>query len=365
MDIRHIGKVTAVAVSAALLFCGCGNGGGGAASNSLEGTDLTPYITLGDYKGLTVHMEDATVSADDVEKEISASLQYKKTQETVTDRPVEEGDTVNIDFVGYKDGVAFEGGTGYGYDLDIGSGTFIPGFEEGLIGASIGDTVSVNVVFPDNYQEESLAGQPAVFDVTIHGISSNSIPELDDSLAKELDPEIATAEEYRAKVEKELKENKEESAETEAYEELLQQVEDNSTIVEGDKLPKWLVEQDAADQKKSLEASLISYGMDLNTYLSQQGMTEEEFDEQLKEYAEMLARTQILVQALANAENISISDEDLKKAYDEEAGNYGYENGEAFHKYLQEDGRESSFKGMLLARRVEEMLLKNANVVTD
>ena len=184
----------AVAMAASVLMSGCGD------KKDISSVDASKYVKLGDYKGLSVSVNDTTVSDKEVEETVSSNLSAKGTMTAVTGRAVQNGDTVNIDYVGTKDGVAFNGGTAQGYDLVIGSGTFINGFEDGLIGHEIGEKVALNLTFPENYGSAELAGQDVIFDVTINSISENVVPELDDAVAKELDPEVSTKEEYIAKI---------------------------------------------------------------------------------------------------------------------------------------------------------------------
>ncbi|MBQ9550777.1 MAG: trigger factor [Lachnospiraceae bacterium] len=331
-------------------------------AKSLEDADLSDLITLGEYKGLKVTLEDTTVSDDDVKAAENSALSLKKTQEPVTDRAAQEGDTVNIDYEGKKDGVPFSGGTAKGHDLELGSHSFIDGFEDGLVGAKVGETRDLNLTFPEEYHDEALAGQDVVFTVTVNSISANIIPELTDALAKELDPDVSSVKEYREKLKKTLQESKNEAAKAQAYGELLTAVQDKSDIASGDRLPAWLLDQIKADQKENFEASLEMYGIDLDTYLKQQGMTEEDFDETLDAYARSIAAQELVVQALANAENIKVTDEDLKAQYEEDAVSYGYKSGAEFEEAVKKQGAEQTFRDATLTRKVEEMLLSYADI---
>ncbi len=353
---------SAVCLGAALLTAVCLVGCGGSKGKDLSSIDASKYVTLGEYKGLEVTVEDTTVTEDDVKDAVDSALSSKKTTEAVTDRAVQDTDTVNIDYVGKKDGVAFDGGTAQGYDLTIGSNSFIDGFEEGLIGAEIGETKTLNLTFPENYSNTDLAGQDVTFDVTINSISANIVPELTDALAAELDTEVSTADEYRQKVKEKLEKQKSASARSAAYSELLSQVQESSTVVSGDELPKWLIDEDIESEKKSFENSLTMYGLDLETYLTQYGMTEDEFNDQVESYAKNIAQQQLLVQALAQAENIKIDDAYVDSRYEQDAATYGYESGEKFRETVEQQEAEKTYRESLLTELVEEMLFKNAKV---
>ena len=329
---------------------------------SLETADLSDLITLGDYKGLKVTLQDTVVTDDDVQAAEDSALSLKKTQEPVTDRAAREGDTVNIDYEGKKDGVPFAGGTAKGHDLELGSHSFIDGFEDGLIGAEIGETRDLNLTFPEEYHDKDVEGQDVVFTVTVNSISANIIPELTDALATELDPDVSSAKEYREKLRKSLQESKNEAAKAQAFGELLTAVQDKSDIASGDRLPSWLLDEIKKEQKENFEASLEMYGIDLDTYLKQQGMTEEDFDETLDAYARSIASQQIVVQALANAENIKVTDEDLKAQYENDAASYGYSSGAEFEEAVKKQGAEQTFRDATLTRKVEEMLLGYADI---
>ncbi len=367
--------VAVTALAALSLFAGCGqkeesaeespaavDTGTEESGGTLETADISKLITLGNYKGIKVTLQDTSVTDENVDEYINTILESKKTQKEVTDRAVQDGDTVNIDYEGKKNGVPFDGGTANGRNLDIGSHTFIEGFETGLIGATIGETRELNLTFPENYHKADLAGQDVVFTVTVNSISENILPELDDQLAKELEPEVSSVKEYRDKVKKDLKRSKVDFAKTQAFSELLSEVQKGSEIKEADKLPDWLLDGIKKEQKESFEASLDLYGIDLETYLKQQGMTEGDFDETLTAYAQSIAGQQLTVQALANAENIKVSDEDLKTQYEEDASAYGYESGEEFEEAIKKMGQEQTFRDATLTRKVEEMLLKYADI---
>ncbi len=352
---KSLSVLAGVVIGAAVMMTGCG-------SHSLDSVDASKYVTLGEYKGLTVSVNDTTVSEGAIEEAIKSDLESKAVLEPVTDRAVEDGDTVNIDYVGKKDGEAFEGGTANGADLVIGSNTYISGFESGLIGHNAGESVSLNLTFPKDYQSAELAGQDVVFDVTINSISQNVVPELTDELASQINSSVSTVEEYKEAVKSKLEETKQNTAKSMVYSDLLQLANENATIVSGNKLPKWLVKQNADNEKANFNANLSTYNITLEKYLSNFGMTEEQFNEEIQTFAENIASQQLLVEAIAQAENIKLSNDDIEKAYEDYAKRYSYTSTDDFKKKVKEKDGEAAFKESVLTTKVEEFLFKNANI---
>ncbi len=341
-----------ISLAAAFILAGCG---GGHSLMNLKGSD---YVTLGNYKGLEVTIEDTTISDGDVKEKVMEDLESLSADEEV-DRNAEEGDTVNIDYVGKKDGVAFDGGTAQGYNLVLGSGTFIDGFEEGLIGHGAGETVVLNLTFPENYGSEELAGQDVTFDVTVNKVLSRKAPDLNDETANRLQPSANTVDEYMAMVREQLQEEKVSSALETAKNSLFQTAMENSEIVSGDRLPSWLIEQSADKYRESIESSIEAYGYSLTDFLKSQGMSQEQYESQVRAYAENVSRVQLFVIALSQEEGIEV---DLEKEYGNYAARYGYSSAEEMKKSIKENNSEDSFRYMLLAERVEEFLLENAHI---
>lgn len=315
------------------LLCGC------AAQNpgSLKEADLEKFVTLGEYKGLTYTPVDTTVS----EYAYTVALQekladagYGETDEKeITKGKVQIGDTANIDYVGKKDGVAFEGGTAQGYDLGIGSGSFIAGFEEGLVGVEIGTTVDLNLTFPANYGNAELAGADVVFTVTVHSVTDRTTyPELTDAVAKKADEDCKTAKELTQKIKDELKAAKEEDALSSMQNELWGQVMGNTTFA--DQLPKTILE----NTTKQYEELYTSYGMqngytDLASFLSANGMTQAD----LEEMAVSMVKQQLAAYAIAEAEGYQVSDEEFNATAKEFAEASGYDDIDEYVKLVGED----------------------------
>ncbi len=334
---------------------GCGN-------KTLDKVKASDYVKLGNYKGLSVTVGDTSVSEEDIDNEIKNEHSSKATKKDIKDRPAADGDTVNIDYVGKKDGVAFEGGTADGYELTLGSGTFIPGFEDGVVGHDIGETFDLPITFPEDYGAADLAGQDVVFTVTVNSISENELPELTDTVAHELNSEVNTVSELREDIRKSMETARRDAARTEAYSNLLAQVQTSSEITPGDELPKWLINSIVETEKKNFENGLAAYGTDLNTYLSQSGITEEQLNAQITSYARTVAGQELLVHALAQAEGIEVTDADIDEQYEEYAMEYGYASAEDFKKSVEDRGGADTFRESVLTRKVQEMLFKNAKV---
>ena len=344
-----------------------GNAGGAAAASqsensTLDTADLSKLVTLGQYKNLELSVNSAKVTQEDIDAQIENALSSEAEQVEVTNRAVKEGDIVNIDYEGKKDGVAFDGGTAQGYDLTIGSGTFIDGFEDGLIGAKIGDTLDLNLTFPENYGAAELAGQDVVFTVKVNSIKEEKLPELTDELAKKINPEVKNVDEFKAYIKDSLEQAAIDASRNTAYSQLLNMVDASSQVVSGDEIPSGILNEIIEAEKSSFETMIKAYGMDLESYLSSQGLTEDEYNEQIRVYSESVARQKLLVRALAKAENIEVNENDLKEQYENYAQEYGYSSADEFKKAVEQQDGVETFKEAVLTRKVEEMLFANANI---
>lgn len=315
-----------------------------------EEYDINDYIKLGQYKGIEVKLEKSEITGEDVEAAIQMELfDSGITPVEVTDRPVRLGDTVNIDFVGYLNGEAFEGGAAEGYDLTIGSGAFINGFEDQLIGAKLNQELDINVVFPVNYSNTQLAGQPATFKVKINKIQ---YIDLTDDVAKSMGFE--NVEEYRKTVFQELVSENEEN--------LLNQKRNYiyNTVVKGSeiKLPDNLIEYYAYEFKTLYTNIVSSYGIDLETYLSFYGYSMEDFERDALSYSELMATKELVVKAISTIEGIEVTDDEFQAKAVEMAKEYGYESTEEFLneadvKYLKNEMLIDKVMDFLVAESVE------------
>ena len=319
----------------------------------LSGINVADYVTLGEYKGIEVSVDAPVVTDEYLDSYIDYVLQSNMVTTEITDRPVEEGDIVNIDYEGKIDGVAFDGGTAQGYDLTIGSGTFIDGFEDGLIGAETGETVDVNVTFPENYQGEEVAGKDAVFTVTVNSISVQTLPELTDEFVQGLDVGVNTVEEYRQYAYDLLMEEEQATHDSNAEIAVLEAVMAGSQIQDP---PEDMTNRyyNRIIDNMTYYASL--YGYDLETFLSMQGTSEDA----IRESAAQAGQEIIVMQAIADAEGLSVTDEELDAEIETNAGSLGYDDVEEYRASLDVEG----YREYMMSEKVLNFLLENA-VVTD
>lgn len=265
---------------------------------------VKPEVTLGQYKGVEVEKADASVSAEDVEAELKKVQEQNARLLTVEDRGVEDGDQTVIDFEGFVDGKGFEGGKAEDYPLTIGSHSFIDTFEEQLIGKKIGEECEVNVTFPTEYHAADLAGKPATFKVTVKEIKVKELPELNDEFASEVS-EFDTLDEYNKDVEKKLAEKKEIEANSKNEDAVVAKVVENATM----EIPDKMIDAQAENMVQDMARRMQSQGLSLDMYLKYTGMTVEQMKEQARPDAEKRIRTRLVLEAVAKAENIQISDE--------------------------------------------------------
>ena len=270
-----------------------------------------PEVTLGEYKGLEVDKVSTRVTQKEVDAKIQEEAEKNARTITVEDRAVQDGDEVVLDFEGFVDGVAFEGGKGENYPLTIGSGSFIPGFEEQLVGAETEKEVEVKVTFPEDYHAEDLKGKEAVFKCTVHEIKAKELPEIDDEFAAEVS-EFDTLEEYKADVKTKIKEQKAAEGKAKQEDQVVEQAVKNATY----ELPEAMVETQAEQMANDFAQRMQSQGLTMEQYFQFTGTTAEQMMEDLKPQAVKRIETRLVLEAIAKAENIEISDEKL----DEEIG---------------------------------------------
>ncbi len=265
-----------------------------------------PEVKVENFKGLEVEKVEDTVTEEDILARLNQDRDKNSRLVEVTDRPVQDGDIVTLDFEGFKDGVAFEGGKGEGYELTIGSKTFVDTFEEQLIGTNIGEEKEVNVTFPENYGQADLAGQPATFQTKIHAIKLKELPELDDEFAKDVS-EFDTLDEYKAKIKEDLSVQKAEYAKSELQNRLMEQLVETVEI----NLPESMVEMQVENLVRDYASQLQSQGISLEMYLEFMGQTMESLREVYKPEAEKQVRGRLILEAIANQENFEVSDEEV------------------------------------------------------
>lgn len=279
-----------------------------------------PEVSVGEYKGLKAERAVVKVDAAEVNAEISSLQDRNARMISVEDRAAKKGDTVVIDFEGFADGKAFDGGKAEGHSLELGSGHFIPGFEDQIIGKNIGDEFDVNVTFPEEYGEKSLAGKPAVFKVKLHEIKVRELPKADDEFAKDVS-EFDTLKELKADLKKKALERKNKAADEAVENTLVQQIVDGLT---GD-IPEAMFENRMNQSLQDFDYRLRSQGMDLNTYLKYTGSTAEEFKKSFRLQAEMQVKYRLALEKIAELEKFEISDEEVDKEYSRLAEQYSVE----------------------------------------
>lgn len=278
-----------------------------------------PEVKLGEYKGLEAKMLDTEATDDDVAEELKNMQDRNSRLVTVEDRAAEMGDTAEIDFEGFVDGVAFEGGKGENYPLELGSGSFIPGFEEQVAGHKSEEEFEVNVTFPKEYAEE-LAGKNAVFKCKIHEIKSKELPELDDDFAKDVS-EFDTLDELKADLKKQIADRKTASANTDFENQLLEQVCDNMEV----EIPECMFDQKCDEMIQDYAYRLQMQGIDLNTYLGYLGHTQEQFKAQFMDGAKQQVKTQIALDAIVEAEKLEATEDEINAEIDKLAAQYDME----------------------------------------
>ena len=282
---------------------------------------VKPEVTLGEYKGLKVDKVSTRVTQKEVDEEIDKERERNARTIEVTDRAVQDKDQVILDFEGFVDGAAFEGGKGEKYPLTIGSGAFIPGFEEQLIGAEIGKEVEINVTFPEEYQAKELAGKAAVFKCTVHEIKAKEIPELDDEFVSDVSEESETVDAYKAEVKAKIKERKEREGRQKKEDQAVEQAVANAQI----DIPDPMIDLQTKQMADDFARRIMQQGMSLEQYFQFTGLSEEKMMEEFRPQAEKRIRTRLVLEAVVAAENIEVSDERLDEELKRMADSYQME----------------------------------------
>lgn len=276
---------------------------------------VSPEVTLGEYKGLDIHKDEVNVTDEDVEAELS------KVQDRFADwvlreegQPAEDGDQVTIDFVGKKDGEPFEGGSGENYPLELGSNTFIPGFEEQLVGVKTDDVKDVTVIFPEDYQAADLAGKEAVFTVTVHDIKYKDRPEVNDELIAQLKRDgVETVEKFKEVTKEDLTKERERAADEKFTNDLMETISDNATV----EIPAVMIENEVDNLYRDFTNRMQQSGFTAEQYFAATGQTEDDLKATMRPDAQRRVKGSLVLDAVIKAENIEISDEDVEKEYTE------------------------------------------------
>ena len=306
-----------------------------------------PEVTLGKYNGVTVTKIDTSVTDEEVDAEIEQQRNINARTVTITDRPVKEGDTAVIDFEGFVDGVAFEGGKGENHPLEIGSHSFIDTFEDQLVGKNAGDEVEVNVTFPEQYQAEELAGKPAVFKVKINEIRAKELPELNDEFVQDVS-EFDTMAEYREDTKKKLQERKENAAKGTKEDEAIQKIIDKSKM----EIPEAMIDMQAENMIEEFAQRISAQGMSFDQYMQFSGMTIDKMKEQVRPEALQRIQSSLVLEQIAKEENIVASDEDVDAEVEKMASMYGMK-AEDLKSYMGDSEKESMKRDIAVKKAVE------------
>ena len=318
---------------------------------------VKPDVTLGEYKGVAVEKNVEKVTDEAVDARIQNDVERASTTQDVTDRAVENGDIVNLDYAGSVDGVAFEGGTAQGQSLTIGSGMFIPGFEEQMVGMNIGEERDLSVKFPEQYHADNLAGKDAVFHVKVNGIQTKVRPELDDDFAADVS-EFDTFEAYKANIVADLEKNAADRAEANLEDALVQKVVDAADC----DIPDAMIQDEINTMLREMEMRMMYQGIRFEDYLKYTGQTLDQVRESYKPEAANRVKTQLVLEAVAKAENIVPTDEDVDEAIAEQAKRVNRDV-EEFKASLSEQQKEY-LKETAGIKKVIDFLKANA-VITE
>ena len=312
-----------------------------------------PEVKLGKYKGIKVEKADVTVTDEEVAEELDKVKEQNARLVAADDKAVEDGDQTTIDFEGFVDGVAFEGGKGEDYPLTIGSHSFIDTFEEQLIGKKVGEEVEVNVTFPENYQAKELAGKPAMFKVTIKEIKVKEYPELDDDFAQDVS-EFDTLDEYKEDIKKNLTEKKEKEAEAEKESKVIEAIVNDAEM----DIPEKMVEAQAEQMLEEFAQNIAMQGISFEQYLQFTGATVDQMKEQVKPQAQARVESSLVLEAVVKAENIEATEEEVEEEVKEMAGRYNMEADKL--KGLLTDSDKENLKKDICARKAAKFVVDEA-----
>ncbi|MFR2365032.1 trigger factor [Eubacterium sp.] len=314
---------------------------------------LKPEIKLGKYKGVKVEAMDTTVTDEDVAAELDKVKEQNARLVAADDKAVEDGDQTTIDFEGFVDGVAFEGGKGEDYPLTIGSHSFIDTFEEQLIGKKVGEEVEVNVTFPEQYQAEELAGKPAMFKVTIKEIKVKEYPELDDDFAQDVS-EFDTLDEYKADIKKNLEEKKAQEAEADKESKVIEAIVNDSEM----DIPEKMIEAQSQQMVEEFAQNIAMQGISFDQYMQFTGTTVDQLTEQVKPQAEARVQSSLVLEAIVKAEKIEASDEEFDEEIKRMAERYQME-ADKVNELLSDDDKKN-IRADICARKAAKLVVEKA-----
>ncbi len=308
---------------------------------------VKPDVELGEYKGVAVTKSEVSVSDEEVTAELENIRNQQARTIEVTDRAVQEGDTVIIDFEGFVDGVAFEGGKGENHPLEIGSHAFIDNFEEQLIGKNAGDETEVHVTFPEQYQAKELAGKPAVFQVKIHTIKAKEVPELSDEFISDIS-EFETLDEYKADVKEKLLKRKEDAAKGAKEDEAIQKIIDASKM----DIPDPMIDMQCENMIQEFESRISQQGLSLEQYMQFSGSNIDKIKEQVRPEAVQRIQSSLVLEKIAEKENVEVTEDEINAQIDKMASVYGMP-GEKMKEFLSEEDTENIKRNLSIEKAVE------------
>ncbi len=314
---------------------------------------VKPEVELGDYKGLSITKDPVVVTEEDVEEELKRIVERNSKLISVEDRPVASGDTVNIDYLGSVDGVPFNGGEAKGYNLVIGSGTFIPGFEDQLIGTNLNDEIDINVNFPEDYHSDELKGKAAVFNVKVNEIKFKQLPEINDEFASDVS-EFETLDEYKADIRVKLTEQAQARVDRKFEDEVIKKAVDNATC----EIPEVMVNHRLDDMMSQLDMQLRYQGMNLDNYVKMMGMDINKIRSDYHDNAHEDVKTQLVLEKIAEVENIIATPEEYDAELEQMATRYN-QSVEEMKKHLHDDDIEY-IKDSIERKKTVKLLVENA-----
>lgn len=352
---RRVAALTMAMCATAVLMTGC------------QAKELSnEYVSIGTYKGIEVSgvEESETITDEDVESQIAYTLSGYAEKKEVTDRAAQEGDIANIDYVGTKDGVAFDGGTAEGYDLTLGSGSFIDGFEDGIVGHNIGETFDLNLTFPETYYSEDLAGQAVIFTVTLNSLSVEETPELTDEFVKEnLSTEAETIEAYKAEVKAELQKTNDENYEANLRDAAWDVILESTTVKE---YPEEAVTEYTDMITSEYQTMASYYGMEFDEFLdTYMGMDEDTFYSEVEAIAQNQVKSDLVRDLLAENVKIDDSEKAYQEVYTRYAEYYSYTDVDTFLEDMESAGNKETLDNLVLLELVQNWVVDHCKIVAE
>lgn len=351
-------KLSVIAILATTLIVAAGCGKSEEEMKYLKDFKASDYVELCDYKGLTADVEKAEVTDEEMQQYIDYLLAYYTEEVEITDRDVaKEGDIANIDYVGTLNGVAFEGGTAEGYNLRLGSGQFIDGFEAGVVGMKVGDTKELELTFPETYGNEELAGKDVIFTVTLNQLKEEKTPELNDEFVQGMSQQFSTVDEFKAQMRSDMLNDEIEKQKDDAYNQFQKYILENSTFKDA---PSGFVDRMYDSLVKSLQDTASQSGTDVGTVASYYyGVSADNYEAELKDYVKnSIAKQYIMLAAIAEKENITVSEDDVNAMISKTLEDYG--STYSIEDYKKMIGDLEAYSEFIITEKVMDLIMENA-----